>query len=162
MKMDKKILIIIAIAVGVVLILGGILFFTSKKDVKETSIALPQKPKKIEIQPKQEEVASAVYSYDAQILRDPFAPLIVKRDEKKKSASPFEVYDIDDFKLTGIAKDNRGTYALLQAPDGKFYIIRDNDKIGTSGARIKILKDSVEVREGNKTKRIKLYTEEDK
>ncbi len=162
MKIDKKVLIIFAIAAGVFLIIGGIIFLTQKKDSKETPIALPQKPKKIEIQPKQEENVSLAYSYDSQNLRDPFAPLIIKRDEKKQSTSPFEVYDIEDFKLTGIAKDNKGAYALLQAPDGKFYIIRDNDKIGVSKSRVKILKDSVEVIEGNKVKRIKLYSEEDK
>ncbi|MGC8937845.1 MAG: pilus assembly protein PilP, partial [Thermodesulfovibrio sp.] len=87
--------------------------------------------------------------------------LIVKREARKKGASPLETYEIEELKLTGIAKDKKGALALLQAPDGRFYIVRENDRIGYSGGKvIKILMDSIEIRENNKVKYLKLKTEE--
>lgn len=159
--MDRK-RIIILIFLGVVLVGGGI-FWTFWGMEKQANIT--QVPKAIKKTKESEEVKSMefpTYSYDVENLRDPFTPLIVKRDMLKKGHSPLESYDIEEFKLTGIAWDKKGMYALIQAPDGKFYIVREKDKIGISGGRVvKILKDSIEIKEDNrKTKYLKLRTEE--
>ncbi|WP_353684112.1 pilus assembly protein PilP [Thermodesulfovibrio sp. 3907-1M] len=156
----KRILIITgALVLLAVLLIAGY-FLLNKEETKQT---VTKTPKKQPVQINQPEIVFPTYNYDAQQLRDPFAPLIVKREARKKGASPLETYEIEELKLTGIAKDKKGSLALLQAPDGRFYIVRENDRIGYSGGKvIKILNDSIEIRENNKVKYLKLKTEEDR
>ncbi|MCS7164505.1 MAG: pilus assembly protein PilP [Thermodesulfovibrio sp.] len=144
------------------IILGAAIYFIffEKKQMKEEKVQIFVK--KPSIKTNIQEVVFPTYSYDAQKLRDPFAPLIVKREEMKKGVSPLEIYDIEELKLTGIAKDKKGSLALIQVPDGRFYILKENDRIGFSGGRVvRILKDSVEIKENNrKVRYLKLRPEE--
>lgn len=159
--MDRKKFLIFGIATLFVIILLAIYFLFNKTQKQEEIIQKPTK--KQSIQTSLQEIAFPTYSYDVQNLRDPFSPLIVKREERKKGVSALESYDIEELKLTGVAKDKKGVLALIQSPDGRFYIVRENDRIGFSRGRvIKILKDSIEIREGNKVKYLKLRTEEEK
>lgn len=156
----KRILIIGAVALVLVSLVAGFLLFNKKKESSEQIIPKPAKKQSIQITPP--DIVFPTYTYDAHTLRDPFAPLIVKK-QKRKGLSPVEGYDIEELKLTGIAWDKKGSYALLQAPDGRFYVVRENDKIGFGGGRItRILKDRVEIKEGKKVKYLKLKVEEEK
>lgn len=161
--MERKRILIIGIValLLIVLVIAG--YFLLYKGEKAKEAVLKPPAKKQQIQVTEPEFAFPTYTYDAQQLRDPFAPLIVKRQERKKGTSPLEGYDIEELKLTGVAKDKKGAYALLQAPDGRFYIVREKDRIGYGGGRVvKILKDSIEIIEGNKVKYLKLRSEEEK
>lgn len=157
----KRILIITgALILLAVLLIAGYFLLNKEEKFQQTVI---KTPKKQPVQINQPDIVFPTYNYDAQQLRDPFAPLIVKREVRKKGASPLETYEVEELKLTGIAQDKKGALALLQAPDGRFYIVRENDRIGYSGGKvIKILKDSIEIRENKKVKYLKLRSEEEK
>lgn len=156
----KKITLIIALAFLIVLLVVSY-FLIYKAEKKEVVVVSPP-PKEQAIQPKTPEVVFPTYSYDAEKLRDPFASLVIKTEERKKGGSPLESYDIDELTLTGVAWDKKGSYALIQAPDGRFYVARENDRIGFTGGRIvKIKKDAIEIKEGDrKTKYLKLRLDE--
>lgn len=160
--MDRKRILIVGIVTLFIVLLLAIYFLLYKTQKQEKIVQQPVKTKSF--QTNVQEITFPTYSYDVQQLRDPFVPLILKREERKKGAFPLESYDIEELKLTGIAKDKKGSLALIQLPDGRFYIVRENDKIGLSGGKVsKILKDSVEIREDNrKLKYLKLRTEEEK
>jgi len=150
---------IIGIAIAIFVIAGALFFYKEPQKTERVIVNTPSKRiERIELPSE----SFPVYSYDAQQLRDPFASLIVKREERRKGVSPLESYDIEELKLTGVVWDKKGGMALIQAPDGRFYIVRENDRIGFSGGRVtKILKDTVEVKENNKkTKYMKLREEE--
>lgn len=160
--MDRKRILIVGIVTLFIVLLLAIYFLLYKTQKQEKIVQQPVKTRSI--QTNVQEITFPTYSYDVQQLRDPFAPLILKREERKKEAFPLESYDIEELKLTGIAKDKKGNLALIQLPDGRFYIVRENDKIGLSGGKVsRILKDSVEIKEDNrKLKYLKLRTEEEK
>jgi len=91
------------------------------------------------------------YVYDARNRRDPFLSLIEltkKKPLKKKGASPFESYDIEEIRLLAIASDKNKFYALVMLPDKKTYTITEGMTIGLQGGRVaKITKDAVVIRE---------------
>lgn len=92
------------------------------------------------------------YEYTASGRRDPFMPLIAKRDEikPKKGALPLESFDVLEFKLIGILW-NKVYYAVVTLPDGKSYNLREGMRIGLHGGKVnKITKDSVIIRENIK------------
>lgn len=138
---------------------------SSQQKPKETPVQVAPKkepPKKVEILPMQ-----TVYKYDAENFRDPFSPLIVKRQVGQKISSPLETYDVEELKLTGIVFDKKGYFALIQTPDGKFHIAKEKEKVGAGGMITKIGKDYIEIKEtqahggfATKTKQLKLRTEE--
>jgi Tfp pilus assembly protein PilP len=101
----------------------------------------PEKAKKLE----QEE-----YKYDAKGRRDPFLPLVEttkQKSIKKRGASPFESYGIDEIKLLAIAWNSKH-YALIMLPDKKTYTITEGMTVGLQGGKVvKITKDSVVIRE---------------
>ena len=89
------------------------------------------------------------YEYTASGRRDPFMPLIAKRDEikPKKGAIPLESFDVLEFKLIGILW-NKVYYAVVTLPDGKSYNLREGIRVGLHGGKVnKITKDSVIIRE---------------
>jgi type IV pilus assembly protein PilP len=95
---------------------------------------------------------SEQYTYEAKGRRDPFLSLVEttkRKAVKKKGASPFESYDIDEIKLLAIAWDkNNKYYALIMLPDKKTYTITEGRTLGLQGGKvIKITKDSVIIRE---------------
>ena len=96
-------------------------------------------------------VAPAEVVYDSKGKRDPFLSLIEitkQKPMKKRGASPFESYDIEEIKLLAIAWANNKYYALIKLPDKKNYTIVEGMTIGLQGGKIeKITKDSVMIRE---------------
>jgi len=91
------------------------------------------------------------YKYDAKGRRDPFLSLVAVTKEKqikKKGASPFESYDINEIKLLAIAWDKNKHFALIRLPDKKTYTITEGMSLGLAGGKVeKIAKDSVVIRE---------------
>lgn len=166
---NKKILLIVggAIIVAVVVFLVFNVFLPQQEKPKETPISLPSK--KETVATTDISIIQTVQHYDSENLRDPFAPLIIKRQVTQKGVSPLESYDVEELKVSGIVLDKKGSYALIQTPDGKFYIAKEKDKIGISGSMItKIGKDFIEIKEtpayggiSPKTKQLKLRMEEE-
>lgn len=99
-----------------------------------------------------------VYKYTGSGKRDPFVPLILKAEpekkEKKRGQTPIENYELSEFKLIAVLWSEKGFYAVLRLPDGKFYTIQEGMKVGLhGGTAIKITKDSLVVRESAKDER---------
>ncbi len=159
---NKKNIFILAIVVLLIMILFTAYFLLN--ETKQTKKAIISKPvKKQTVQAQNVEIVFPAYSYDAEKLRDPFAPLIVRRQQFLKGTSPLENYDIEELKLTGIARDKKGSLALIQAPDGRFYIVRENDIIGMHKGRIiKIQKGLIEIKEDSKKVKYLKLSPEDK
>jgi type IV pilus assembly protein PilP len=98
------------------------------------------------------QVELAEYRYEAKGRRDPFLSLLEmtkKKPLKKKGASPFESYDIEEIKLLAIAWNNNNKYyALVMLPDKKTYTITVGMPLGLQGGKVeKITKDTVVIRE---------------
>lgn len=164
----KRILLLAAFGalLAIVILLIYAFFISPNQKITETPMPASvskETPKKSESLPVQ-----TIQQYDAENLRDPFSPLIVKRQIGQRAGSPLETYDVEELKLTGIVFDKKGAFALIQTPDGKFHIAKEKDKIGISGGMItKIGKDFIEIKESPaygglspKTKQLKLRTEE--
>lgn len=170
--MNKKNLqIIILIFLLVVLALYGIYQLKDVQTLTQKENKIPPKPtSSFEPQKKvQVESLPKVYSYEAYNVRDPFYPQIIRK-ETVKGASPLENYDIEELKLTGILKDNKGYKGLIKTPDGRYFVVRERDKVGLHGGQItRIFKDGIEIKEVVRaytgeflqtTKTLKLRTEE--
>ena len=93
-------------------------------------------------------------NYDAKGKRDPFLSLveiIKQKPIKKRGASPFESYDIDEIRLLAIAWDKDGYYALIRLPNKKNYTITEGMTLGLQGGKvIKITPNSIVIREYTK------------
>ena len=79
------------------------------------------------------------YAYSPIGKRDPFAPLIVKNDQKPKTSDrpPLERYSIQEFKLAGIVWGGFGYNAMMEGPDGKGYFVRVGTIIGPNKGVVK-------------------------
>jgi type IV pilus assembly protein PilP len=98
-----------------------------------------------------QKIVQEEYKYDAKGRRDPFVSLVVitkQKSAKKKGASPFESYDLNEIKLLAIAWDKNKYFALIQLPDKKTYTITEKMSLGLQGGKVeKITNDSVVIRE---------------
>ena len=92
---------------------------------------------------------SGAYEYTGLDRRDPFAPLVSKREAgRDKGVTPLESYDITEMKIIAILWDKNKYFAVVSLPDGKSYNVTDAAKVGTHGGVIsKITKDTVVIRE---------------
>ena len=105
--------------------------------------------------------------------RDPFkSPLFVsKAATSKVPASPLLKYALSEFKLVGIIWGDLGSSAVVEAPDGKCYVIKKGEEIGKLRGKItKIAKEKVVVQNAvtdylgktqNQEIDMKLYKEEE-
>jgi len=116
-----------------------------------TEMVKPAPPKEA---PKAEETKKAdleEYKYNAGKRRDPFLSLIEitkVKPTKKKGATPFESYSLDEIKLLAIASSNNKNYALIRLPDGKTYTLTMGMTIGMQGGKVeRISKETVWIRE---------------
>jgi type IV pilus biogenesis protein PilP len=112
------------------------------------------KPAQTREAPKAEEVKKTEleeYKYNAGSRRDPFLSLIEitkAKPTKKKGATPFESYSLDEIKLLAIASSNNKHYALIKLPDGKTYTLTRGMTVGMQGGKVqRISTDSVWIRE---------------
>ena len=77
------------------------------------------------------------YVYEAKGRRDPFRPLIAPRvaEGKPRPKTGLAALEVDELKLSGIIWEQRGYFALVEAPNGAGYVLRVNDTVG-GGARV--------------------------
>ena len=82
--------------------------------------------------PQPVEAAKAPYSYDPEGRRDPFESLLGRgNDPKTPSARPSGVAGllISDVSVKGILRDRNGFVAMIQAPEGKTFLVKQGDKL---------------------------------
>ncbi len=89
------------------------------------------------------------YEYRGLDRRDPFAPLVSKREGgREKGVSPLETYEIAEMKVIAILWAKNKYYAVFSLPDSKSYTVTDGTKVGThNGVISKIVKDNVVIKE---------------
>ena len=77
------------------------------------------------------------YVYEARGRRDPFRPLIAPRvaESKAQPKTGLAALEVNELKLAGIVWEQRGFFALVEAPNGAGYVLRVNDRVG-EGARV--------------------------
>ena len=113
-----------------------------------TQSAVRQEPKAPE---ETKKVVHEEINYNAKGKRDPFLSLVAitkQKAVKKRGASPFESYAIDEIRLLAIASDKDGYYALILLPNKKNYTITKGMTLGLQGGQvIRITPDSVVIRE---------------
>jgi len=114
--------------------------------VKQTEAKKEQKPPEETKKVEQEGII-----YDAKGKRDPFLSLIEltkQKPMKKRGASPFESYDVEEVRLLAIAWNKDKYYALISLPDKKNYTITEGMSMGLQAGKVeKITKDMVVIRE---------------
>lgn len=101
-----------------------------------------------------EEKIEIVYTYDPAGKRDPFAPLIIKEEQKVRTGDlpPLERYHPFEFLVTGIVWGGLGYSAMLEGPDGRGYFIQVGALMGKNkGVVKKITPNSVVIEEKFKT-----------
>lgn len=76
-------------------------------------------------------------------LKNPFQSyVLLKRrssEEEMEIKGPLECCELRLFKLAAAVVTGDKTYALLNAPDGKRYIVRVGDKLGTNNGKIAVI-----------------------
>lgn len=93
------------------------------------------------------------YLYITESRRDPFQPFLlinrpVNNDVDLSAQTPLQQYDTLQYKLSAIIVGYGQPMAMLLAPSGKSYIVRNGMKIGKSGGSvIKITKEALFVEE---------------
>lgn len=112
----------------------------------------PQEKKEAQVSAEAEKASTEEYNYNPKGKRDPFLSLVVttkQKPAKKKGASPFESYEVDEIKLLAIASDERNKYyALVKLPNNKTYTITEGMAVGLLGGKIeKITINSIVIRE---------------
>jgi type IV pilus biogenesis protein PilP len=133
-------------------------FFSGGCETKQPPAKKPMaemvKPVPAKEAPKAEEATKTepeAYKYTAGGRRDPFLSLIEitkEKPTKKKGATPFESYNLDEIKLLAIASTNKKNYALIELPNGKTYTIRKGMTLGMEGGKVEMItKGSVLIRE---------------
>lgn len=78
-------------------------------------------------------------------LRDPFRmPKILAEEESPKTE--LELFQVKDYRLNGVITGPNKVRAMVTAPNGKSYFIRQGQKIGTRGGKIvSILPDKIKI-----------------
>lgn len=94
----------------------------------------------------------APFVYEAKGRRDPFRPLITPRVAAVRARPKvgLAALEVNELKLAGIIWEQRGYFALVEAPTGAGYVLRVNDIVGDDARVAKITADAVtfEVRGG--------------
>ncbi len=78
------------------------------------------------------EAAKPGYSYDPEGRRDPFQSLLGRGNDPQANASrPSGVAGllIGDVSVKGILRDRNGFVAMIQAPEGKTFLVKTGDKL---------------------------------
>ncbi len=110
-------------------------------------VPAPTSPRSV-VQPKPEagleeqveEEIPAKYTYESQGKRDPFTPLTTVRKpitEEKVSLTPLQKYELDQFRVIGIIVKEGGPVAMITAPDGKSYVVREGTWLGPNDGIVK-------------------------
>lgn len=97
--------------------------------------------------------------------RNPFQSHIILMkglEGPKKMKGPIECCDLTLFRLVAVVASPESSFALVQAPDGKRYVVKKGDLIGSREGRISSIDPrSITVREYNKDENGKVISSED-
>jgi Tfp pilus assembly protein PilP len=76
--------------------------------------------------------AAPPYVYETKGRRDPFRPLIAPRvaEVKPRPKTGLAALEVSELKLSGIIWEQRGFFALVEAPNGAGYVLRVSDPVG--------------------------------
>ncbi len=101
--------------------------------VSQAAVAKPAAP----AAPAAPAVPARPYVYEARDRRDPFRPLIASRvvETRTQPKTGLAALEVNELKLAGIVWEQRGFFALVEAPNGAGYVLRVNDRVG-EGARV--------------------------
>ncbi len=114
----------------------------AKKEAPKPAATLPAEEVKAE---KKETAAVDVKQ------KNPFKTFIVKLADKPAAAvrkMPLQKYELEQLKLVAVMWGMNGSFAMLEAPDGKGYSVKKGDLIGTRDGKVKrIDKDQVVIEE---------------
>ncbi len=149
--MIKRFLIFLILAI----LLFPLISCGKKEETRETPPVKKAKP----VQPSPASAggisaAAAIASTIEARERNPFQSYIIlmrATEGARKMKGPLECCDLGLFKLQAVVESPDNAFALVQAPDGKRYIVRGGDVIGLMGGRVtRIGSKSITVREVNK------------
>jgi type IV pilus assembly protein PilP len=90
------------------------------------------------------------YTYNPSGRRDPFAAILkeARTDEENHSTPPLQRLSLTELNLIGIVWGGFGYSAMVQAPDGKGYTVRQGTRIGpNSGIVSSITENAIVVHE---------------
>ncbi len=90
--------------------------------------------------------AAPLYTYESKGRRDPFLPLIAPRVPEvagKPKPTGLAALQVNELKLAGIVWEQRGFFALVEAPTGAGYVLRVNDTVGGSARVTNITAETV-------------------
>ncbi|MBI5874455.1 MAG: pilus assembly protein PilP [Deltaproteobacteria bacterium] len=113
----------------------------AKKEAPKPAASLPAAEVK---EGKKEDAATDVKQ------KNPFKPFITKLTEKAAVVpkTPLQKYELEQLKLVAVMWGMNGSFAMVEAPDGKGFSIKKGDLIGSRDGRVKrIEKDRVVVEE---------------
>lgn len=105
---------------------------------------------------KEIEKAKTAYFYDPRGKRDPFrSPYMEEKttttqvlsEEEKITLEGLQQFKANALQLTGIIIKGKEHVAMVKAPDGRIYILREKSKVGPAGIVKKILKSKVIIEE---------------
>jgi len=104
------------------------------------------------------------YVYNPEGKRDPFKPPYLEKQKKIVITEEgtfllegLQQYQIKSLSLTGIITMGDKSTAMVKAPDGRIYIVKDKSKIGPSGIVKKIntyeiiIEDEITIKEGDES-----------
>jgi Tfp pilus assembly protein PilP len=143
----------------IIFFISCLLLFVFTACKKEQPVKKPAAEKVKQTEAKKEQTPAAETKkvdqdeiiYEAKGKRDPFISLVEltkQKPAKKKGASPFESYDVDEVKLLAVAWAKDKYFAMIRLPDKKNYTITEGMTMGLQGGKVeKITKDMVVIRE---------------
>jgi len=78
------------------------------------------------------------YSYNPSGRRDPFAVVLkdARTGEENQSLPPLQQLSLTELNLIGIVWGGFGYSAMMQAPDGKGYTVRQGTRVGPNGGAV--------------------------
>lgn len=115
----------------------------------ETFILETRKSQKSSIPPLPQFKPYETFVYSAQGVREPFVPWVNADDKKTRQASnqgfqpdfnrrkePLEKFPLDALRMVGTMTREDGSWAIVRAPDGMVYRVREGSYVGQNHGRI--------------------------
>lgn len=132
--MNKLLVILIAVTLPVAIIGCD---SGQQGNAPNNQVNKPKTASKPQPKPREKVVANATpevrFVYDPAGKRDPFVSLVAVRKpiaEKKEPLTPLQEYDLSQFRLIAAIIGKNNPQAMVEAPDGKPYILKKGVLIG--------------------------------
>lgn len=105
-----------------------------------------------EIEAEEEKDPAEKFAYESEGRRDPFLPLTAIRKPvgpvQDEPQTPLQQFDLQQYRLIGVIVGMDEPRAMVIAPDGKSYILKEGVKIGkNNGVVVDITRDVIKVQE---------------